>query len=103
MYLTAKMISLPFFDVLDTIGNTITGAGKEVKNAFGNMTAAIAGAVKAPFSFMIGLSNNVAHIIVYAGIGVGVLVLVIVGVYVFSHSEKRGKSGKGRKSGHRKK
>lgn len=90
-------------NVLDTIGNTITAAGKDVKNAFGNMTAAIAGAVKAPFSFMIGLSNNVAHIIVYAGIGVGVLVLVIVGVYVFSHSEKRGKSGKGRKSGHRKK
>ena len=80
-------------NVLDNIGNSITTRGKEVKNAFGNMTAAVAGAVKAPFSFFMGLSNNVAHIIEYAAIGIVVVVLVVAGVYFLGgHSKSRGKS-----------
>ncbi|MCW6159208.1 MAG: hypothetical protein LVQ63_07020 [Thermoplasmatales archaeon] len=90
-------------NALDTIGNTITGAGKEIQNAFGNISTEMMGALKSPFSFMMGLSNNVAHIIEYAGIGVVVLVLVIVGVYVFSHNEKHRKSRKQVKSAQRKK
>ena len=86
--------------VLNTIGNTITSAGKEVHNAFGNITAAISGAVKSPFSFFAGLSNNVAHIVEYAAIGIAVVILVVAGIYVFSHNSKR---GKGSHSHHRKK
>jgi phage-related protein len=84
-------------NALDTIGNTITSAGKEIQNEFGNITAAISGAVKSPFSFFAGLSNNVAHIVEYAAIGIGVVILVVAGIYVFSHNSKRGKGGHHRK------
>lgn len=88
--------------VLDNIGNTITSAGKDVRNAFGNMTAAIAGSVKAPFSFVMGLSNNVAHIIEYAAIGIVIVVLVVAGVYFLGgHGKSRGKSHSSHKK-HRK-
>ena len=80
-------------NALNTIGNTITSAGKEIQNEFGNITAAISGAVKSPFSFFAGLSNNVAHIVEYAAIGIAVVILVIAGIYVFSHNSKRGKGG----------
>lgn len=95
-------ISNGTMNVLDNIGNSITTTGKEVKNAFGNMTAAIAGSVKAPFSFFMGLSNNVAHIIEYAAIGIVIVVLVVAGVYFLGGHGKSGKrksrSRSGRKS-----
>ncbi len=78
-----------FMGALDTVGNTITSAGREVKNAFGSVGSAVLGAVKAPFSFFSGLSNNVAHIIEYAAIGGVVIILLIVGLYYFGHSESR--------------
>ncbi|MEM0136164.1 MAG: hypothetical protein QXU18_13240 [Thermoplasmatales archaeon] len=82
-------------NALDTIGNTVTSAGKEVFNAFGNVSHAIVSDLKAPFSFAMGLSNNVAHIVEYAAIGIVVVLLVIVGVYVFSH-EKGGRRSRSR-------
>ncbi len=88
-------------NVLDTIGNTITGAGKAVKNTFGNITSAIVGAVGAPFSFIAGVSNNVAHIIEYAAIGVVVVVLVIVALYYFGEIGSRKSKGKHKSSSHK--
>ena len=63
------------------------------------MTAAIAGAVKAPFSFMMGLSNNVAHIIEYAAIGGIVIVFIVLGIYFFREHEKSGNGKQGRSKG----
>jgi preprotein translocase subunit SecG len=84
-------------NALDTIGNTITGAGKEIQNAFGNITASMAGALKAPFSFFMGLSGNVAHIIEYAALGGAVVVLVIIGLVLYNRHEGHRRGGRHKK------
>ena len=80
-------------NLLDSVGTTISKAGKAATNFFGGIFHDIYGGLKAVWSFFAGIPALISHFLIYVGIGAIVVVGLILVVMVFGRRSSGGYPG----------